>query len=243
MFTIQALETSKDRIQQPAASEAGIIPKLCSSMLFVGSSGSGKTTLLVRLMTSDWGFRGWFNEVYLISPTALGDDVQKQLEVPDENIISDLSEAPKFLEDLIADQKGEIQDNGADKAPQICVIFDDCISDKDLMKSPAFVQCFIAARHANLTIALCTQSYTRVPRVCRLQAMHLFYFRGGRSELELLSEEYNAPGLSKKEMYKMVDYATEGKYNFLYVNRQVDMEQRYRKNLDQIIVLESVKEK
>ena len=70
MFTIKPLETSKDKIKQPSSSVAGIIPQLCSSMLFVGSSGSGKTTLLVRLMTSDWGFKGWFNEVYLISPTA-----------------------------------------------------------------------------------------------------------------------------------------------------------------------------
>ena len=102
--------------------------------------------------------------------------------------------------------------------------------------------CFIASRHYNFTTLLCTQSYTRVPRVCRLQAQVLFYFKGGHSEMELLSEEYQVPGYNKKRMFRLIDFCTSEKYSFLTVNRHLPFAERYRKNLDQIVDLSSVPE-
>jgi hypothetical protein len=144
---------------------------------------------------------------------------------------------------LMDEQRAAIEKNGADKANQICVIYDDVVSNRDLMKSDAFTRSFIMSRHFNFTTMLCTQSFTRVPRVCRLQAQNTFLFAPGMSEMELLAEEHAAPGFSKKRMFKLISHAVEGKFNFLHINRRQPFETRYRKTLDQIIVLDSVPEK
>ena len=242
MYSINPLQTSKDKIKQPAAAEENIIPLLTSNVLFCGASGSGKSTLLVQLMTQPVFYAGWFDEVYLISPTGRSDDVQGHLNLDEGNIIDDLDTAPAFLADLMEEQRSDIEEMGADKCRQIAIIYDDCISHRDLMKSKEFVSSFVASRHYNFTTMLCTQSHTRVPRVARLQCQSLFYFKGGHSEMELLSEEFSAPGFSKKRMFNLVNYATSDTYSFLHVNRRVPFETRYRRNLDQIIQLDSVPE-
>ena len=242
MYAINPLETSKDKIAQPAAAVENIIPKLTSNILFVGASGSGKSTLLVQLMTQPVFYAGWFDRVILISPTGRSDDVQGHLNLDEDDIIDELDSAPKFIGELMEDQRNDIEDLGADKAKQIALIYDDCISHRDLMKSKEFVASFVASRHYNFTTMLCTQSYTRVPRVARIQCQSLFYFKGGNGEMELLAEEMAAPGFSKRRMFKLINFATDGKYTFLHVNRREPFETRYRKNLDQIIDLNSVPE-
>jgi hypothetical protein len=243
IYDIKPLETSKDKIEQPLAAIEDIIPKLTSNMLFVGASGSGKSTLLVQLMTQPQFYQGWHDEVYLISPTGRSDDVQGHLNLDEDNIIDDLDSAPAFIAELMEQQRDDIEDMGADKAKQIAIIYDDVISHRDLMKSKEFVASFVASRHYNFTTMLCTQSFTRVPRVARLQCQSLFYFKGGNSEMELLAEEMAAPGFSKRRMFNLINYATDDKYSFLHVNRRVPFETRYRRNLNEVIVLESVPEK
>jgi hypothetical protein len=194
-------------------------------------------------MTRKEFYYGLFDKVFLISPTGRTDDVQKHLDLPDEHIIDDLAEAPAFIFELMEEQRGAILELGADGAPQICIIYDDCISNRDLMKSKEFVTSFIASRHYNLTTMLCTQSFTRVPRVCRLQAQNTILFGPGMGEMELIAEEHAAPGFTKKRMFKLISYAVEEPFSFLHINRRCPFETRYRKNLDEIIVLESVPEK
>ena len=242
MYAINPLKTSKDQIKQPAAAEEDIIPRLTSNVLFVGASGSGKSTLLVQLMTQPVFYKDWFDRVILVSPTGRSDDVQGHLNLDQDDIIDDLDSAPEFIGELMEEQRNDIEDMGADKAKQIALIYDDCISHRDLMRSREFVSSFVASRHYNFTTMLATQSYTRVPRVARLQCQNLFYFKGGNSEMELLSEEFAAPGFNKKRMFKLINYATGEKYSFLHVNRRVPFETRYRRNLDEIIVLDSVPE-
>ena len=240
MYSINPLKTLKDKIKQPATAAADIIPRLTSNCLFVGASGSGKSTLLVNLMTRKEFYFGCFDQVFLISPTGRTDDVQKHLDLPDEHIIDDLSEAPDFIENLMDEQREAIEQDGADGAPQICIIYDDVIANRDLMKSTAFTSSFVMSRHFNFTTLLCTQSFTRVPRVCRLQAQNTFLFAPGMSEMELIAEEHAAPGFTKKRMHKLISYAVEEKFSFLHINRRCPFETRYRKNLSDIIVLESV---
>jgi GTPase SAR1 family protein len=240
---IAPVKTNKDKIKQPVAAEEGVIPKLTSNVLMVGCSGSGKTTLLTNLMTRKEFFKGWFDAVYLISPSAKTDDVQKALDIPDENIVDDLSDAPEKIQDLMDEQRNSIEDMGAHRAKQICLIYDDVVGANDeLLKTPQFVRSFIASRHFNFTTFLLVQSFTQAPRVSRLQCQNLFYFRGSNSEQELIAEECCAPGLNKREMCLLIDFATIEPYTFLHYTRRVsDASKRYRKNLDEIIDLRSVK--
>jgi predicted ATPase len=146
-LSIRTIPTKKDKIKQPPLSEADVIPRINSSALFVGASGSGKTTVVANLLTRSDMLAGAFDRTFLISPTAKTDDIQGYLQVPDEDIIDDLKEAPGFLREIQEEQRDEIEAKGADKAKKYLVIFDDVISDRDLMRSDEFIRSFIMNRH------------------------------------------------------------------------------------------------
>lgn len=248
MFAVTALKTKKDNIAQPVAAEVDIIPRLTSNVLFVGASGSGKSTLLVTLVLNKLYWGGWFDKVVIVSPTAKTDDIQKHIKEELEKgskptpvvIIDKLEEAPEKLAEIMEEQRDMIEELGADKAEQILLIYDDVVSNNDLMKSNEFGKSFIMSRHFNLTTCLCTQSFTRAPRKCRLQCQNLFYFKGSNSEMELLVEEFAPPGFSKQAMRNLISFCTNEKYIFMHVNRRVGFESRYRKGLGEVIDLSSV---
>ena len=59
-----------------------------------------------------------------------------------------------------------------------------------------------------------------------------------QSEIDVLKDEITPPGVSKKEFGNIIAYATEGRYDFLYINRHADPGKRVRKNLSEIIDLD-----
>ena len=201
----------------------------------LGPNGSGKTTLLANLLKRKDMYKNAFDEVYLISPTARSDDIQKFLDLEDDHIVDDLKEAPGVLEDLMEDQRNKIETLGAHKAPLIGVVFDDVIGDRDLLTSPQFIKCFIAARHYNFTTMICSQSFKGVPRKCRLQANNIFFFRGSNSEMESVLEDRSPPGMNKKQGLSLIEFATKEEYSFLHINMRKPFEERYTRNLDETI--------
>ncbi len=241
-MTINKIDTSKDKIRNPPLAEEKMIPRLGTSTCLNGTTGQGKSTLLANLITDPrffgHGGKGTFDHKFLISPTAEGDDVQKDLGIKPKFTISDLKEAPKVIKKIMELQKQAIVKNGNDKAPQIALIYDDVISDPKFMRTDEFIKSFIASRHYNLTTFVCSQSWTSVPRRCRLQCTNIFFFAAPQSEIELLSQEYTPPGFNKKQFFALVEYATEEPYSFLYINKSAPMEERFRKNLDTIIDLQ-----
>ena len=76
-YTIEPVKTSKDEIESPKLAEAGVIPKINSSIIIVGKSGSGKSVLLHNLLTQKQFYNKYeyFDKIILISPTAEQDDV------------------------------------------------------------------------------------------------------------------------------------------------------------------------
>lgn len=239
---IKKLKSSKDKIKQPPLAESKTIPKFGTSCILNGTTGQGKSTLLANLIADPRFFGTSKNSFFmklLISPTAEGDDVQKELGIEEGCTISDLEAAPEILKEIMRMQKQSITDEGNDKAPQVAIIYDDVISDAAFMRSNEFIKSFIASRHFNFTTFVCSQSWTAVPRKCRIQASNIFFFAAPLSEVELLFNEYCPPKFNKKQFFALVDYATSEPYSFLYINKSVPMEERFRKNLDEIIDLKS----
>lgn len=235
---IKPIETSKDQIRHPPLSSINVIPKLGNSCILIGTTGMGKSTLLTNLIVKPQFFgKDVFDFKFLISPTAEGDDVQKALGIKEKDTFTNLNEAPFILQSIIKCQKKMIKDKGNAEAPQILVVFDDCISDPIFVKTNEFVKCFIASRHINATTMICSQSWSAVPRRCRLQARNIFFFDSPLSEVELLCLEYCPARMTKPQFYKMVEYATSEPYSFLYINKNVPVEQRFRKNLSEVINL------
>jgi hypothetical protein len=234
-LSIRPIPTSKDKIKQPFLAEANVIPKINTSSLFIGASGSGKTTLVANLLTRADMLKNVFDRTFLISPTAKTDDIQKFLKLPEDDIIDELKDAASFLSEIMAEQVIEIEEKGAHKAPKYLVIYDDVISNPEFLKTDEFVRSFVMNRHFNFTTFICSQSYKGIPRKCRLQARHIFYFKGSESENETIMEDRSPPNFSKNMGLELVEAATKDKYSFLHIHMGVDMVDRYRRNLRDII--------
>jgi hypothetical protein len=232
---IRKRKSRKDQIKQPDLSEQDIIPRLGTSTILNGQTGSGKTNLLLNLVTESRFLGDAFDQRYLFSPTAEGDDMQKELKVPKNHVFIDLKKAPKIIGMLDKTQTESVKKVGPVKAKQVANFFDDFISYPEFCRSPEFIQAFIAGRHKNFTNFACTQSWTKVPRACRLQAKNIFFFEGSQSEVELLAEEFTPARLSKRDFMAMVQWATSEPFAFLYINMSVTAETRFRKNLDHVI--------
>lgn len=247
-LSIDPVPTSKDKIEQPelAEHEDMFIPPRGSSVIISGKSGSGKSTLLARFITDGRFYgkspekpNGWFDKIFLFSPTANGDDVQKALGIDPKYVFTDLEEAPELLEVILDTQQKKLDDSeGADKVEQYAIIFDDVIGDTVFMNEKSFTRCFYQVRHVNCTTFICTQHFKKVPKVCRLQANFVFFFQGSANEVEMISEEFSPPSYTKKEFMQMVDECTKEKYSFLTINMKVGWGKRFRKRLEEFVTLE-----
>ena len=235
---IKEIPSNKNKIKNPVLAEKNIIPRLGTSCIFNGTTGMGKSTLLTNLISDD-RFYGphAFSHKYLVSPTAEGDDVQKKLGIKKKNTFTNLNTADILVGVIMDEQKKKVKKLGSDKAPQVLLIYDDVIAAPRFMRTDEFVKSFIASRHYNLTTMICTQSWTAVPRRCRLQARNIFFFAAPQSEVEILCDEHCPPRFTKKQFIAMVNWATHKPFNFLYINKTVPMKDRYRRNLDEIIDL------
>lgn len=234
-LSIKTIPTKKDKIKQPFLCSENVIPQINSSVLFIGSSGSGKTTVLANLLTRKDMLGGVFDRIFLISPTAYSDDIQKYLKIDDDDICDNLKDAPALLKDIMDTQRFEIEEKGAHKAPLYCIVFDDCVADTDLLRAPEFIKTFIACRHYNLTTLLCSQSFKAIPRKCRLQAHNIIFFRSSGSEVECIVEDRSPPNMNKRAAQALVEFATIEPYSFLHINMRCPYETRYRRNFDEII--------
>ncbi len=87
------------------------------------------------------------------------------------------------------------------------------------------------------------QSYNKLPRALRINANAAIVFPSTQSEIEVLLDEITPAGITKREFqnFKVIDYATDGRYDFLYINRHADRDKKIRKNLTEIIDLNNFK--
>ena len=244
---VAPIDTSKDSIEQPpmAKDKNMYIPPLGSSVVISGKSGSGKSTLLANLLKDKRFYgpskerpNGWFDKIFLFSPTANGDDIQKSLGIPAKYVFTDLEEAPELLDIILNSQQEKIDSAaGADKVPQFCIIFDDVIGDTKFMNEKAFTRCFYQVRHVNCTTFICTQHFKKVPKICRLQANFVYFFQGSSAEVEIVVEEYAPPMYTKNEFRRLVNDACKEKFSFLTINMKVGWDKRFRRRLGEFIKL------
>ena len=237
-YEIHPVKTSKDQVRQPQLVTDGILPRLGSSTVIVGKSGSGKTVLLYNLLTRKEFYYGWFDKTIIVSPTAEMDDVQLKLKVPPSCTYVDLDEALHALEIIERAQSASIKKNGAQKTKQVCIIFDDCVGHTKFMASPIFTACFIRSRHMNATVFFLTQSYMRLPKICRLQSSFIVFFQMSNAEMQIAVDEYCPAGMKAVDFERMMsDVLSSEKYQFFVVNMRVPNEERYRRGLGEILIL------
>lgn len=245
-FKIGSLPTEKTKVEQRQIMKDGIIPSHPSSVIANGKSGSGKTTLLISLLIDPrfYGKGGehdshYFDRIYLFSPTAGScDDLVQQLyrytPLLEEDTFTEFDETK--LNEILEEQKETIDRKGIADSPKTLILLEDIQSDQDFLRSKTILKLFLMNRHFNISTWLCSQSYTKTPRACRLQANNIFYFRGSASETEKIIDEYAPDGLTKREFKLILDkFVFNEPHDFLHYNMR--RSKKYSKNLDTYLAI------
>ena len=123
------------------------------------------------------------------------------------------------------------------KNSRVLLILDDVIANRDFLNSPEALKMFALLRHYQCSIIVLMQSYNKLPRALRINANGTIVLPSTQSEIEVLLDEITPAGITKRDFQKVIEYATSGKHDFLYINRHAERGEQIRKNLDEIIDL------
>jgi len=240
-LSIKPFKTNKKKIKLNPYMEQGIIPKFGSPfMLIVGSSGSGKTTLALNLFTKPNFYGKYFDREnggvkYLFSETGKIDDLQNKLGIKKSNIVTKEDQMIETLKKIMDTQERVIKEHSIEKAKKVLIMFEDVTSLKRLLRSEELVRMAVTSRHLNLFPVVIVHKFKSIPRVVRVQCGSLFYFQGQLSEVEAIVEDFGGGNLSKKEMRKLVLFATspdeENSHPFLFVDTTKPFNERFKKTL------------
>lgn len=242
-YAIEKIPTAKHNTPLRPSMKDGTIPRFPFSMLISGRSGSGKTNVLLNLLTKKAFYGNYFHYTIIFSPTACaGDDMYDVLGLPSENIKNDFSEDD--LNAIIESRKELIEKKGIDWVTKNCrllIVLDDIIANTHFLNSPEALKMFALLRHYQCSVIVLTQSYKKIPRSLRLNVNATIIFPSTQSEVDILLDQVTPAGIKKREFEKVIDYATDGPYDFLYINNHAEKDERIRKNIDEVIDLEKFK--
>jgi len=255
IFHVGKAREDEPELKQPQ--HAGVIPKVNFRWILSGPSKSGKTNLarwsLDKYYTNGRG-KSWFDEIYLLSPTANIDYCWADLKgLKPKNRIT--NPTPQLLLKILNDQKKDIQGSTSDmaaqrmssaqlskrkqKAKKVLIIFDDAIAESKMINSKEFLKVFVAGRHYGISSMVMTQSYVKVPRSVRLQATHVSMFPSRSSEIERLYSEHGPKELNKKDFTELVQFATrpneEEPFPFLFVDCFAPPKTRFRRGFINVL--------
>ena len=229
---VQVYKTNKQKIRQPDACEAGILPRLHCSYLVVGKSGSGKSNVVLHMVNSPSLLSGAFDVILYLCDSP--DDLFKQnLKIPKENFIKNFTE--EWLENLIDKQRASVEKKGADKTDNMLLIFDDILSKQKFLNSKVLIKLVCECRHYNISCIFNCQSYKKINRTVRLNVRGIILFPSSLGELIKFSEENCLPNMSNKKFLQLVQHCTKEQYNFCFINHDVPPEDKLRKNFNKII--------
>ena len=133
--------------------------------------------------------------------------------------------------------EAKIKKGGIVSCPRTLLCYDDIVSHKQFMRSKSFTHSFIASRHYNMSVFICTQKYKQVPKVCREQATAIFFYAASNAERETLAIDHAPANYSTRETEALIDEATRGDYSYLFINRQAPKAEQYRKRNHEIMRL------
>jgi len=236
-FKIYKIKTKNKDLIKPSPLPQ-ILPKHPARVMFSGASRSGKTNLIVSLLSQKRFLKGYFDLIFVFSPSAMIDDAWEELIpkiIPENHVF--VSPDPETIEKILDVQNKLVEENGINKAPTLLCIFDDIIDNKTILTNKAFQSLFFRGRHFSISVWIASQSYNRVPRALRLQMSNLIIFKPRKSEAKVISTELTPAGMEEKQMIKILNHCTNEPYSFLHMNLQVDSAICFRKGLDTIVNL------
>lgn len=163
------------------------------------SRGKGKTTMLLNAINHKQLFKGYFDNIYLISPTAKNDDKFKPL-------IKELSQEDKFytelnennIREIIAGLEAYNRDFNRKKykrEPRSLLILDDCIANMPRSTQKSVInELIIQNRHKKCSIWITSQKLTKLNPLIRSNVDVISFWKcDNKKELASFCDEYNVP--------------------------------------------------
>ena len=207
--------------------------------LVYGGTGSGKSVSVLNILTLPQMYGNYFDQVFLFSVTGNSDDSFDVLDLDKKNIVT--TDMIQRLKKILQKQKAAVERRGIDKAPKVCIIFEDLTANKKLMNSPDFLRSFVQNRHASLSVLACCHKMNALVRTARLNSNHHFIFPCSESEVSRITEQHQPPELKKHEFEGLIRYAftpsDDNTHPFLWINTKQPTKTLFRRSLDQILEL------
>ena len=193
-----------------------------SIMIISGKKRSGKSTLWLSMISSNKIFKGYFGNIFLISPSQEDKTSELRRELDkDGKYYKELNEAniSSILSYIKTEQQAQKmkEQKTKKKLPPIynLLILDDVVADLPrTFKKNIITSLFLNHRHYNMTIFCITQSYKSIAPTLRKQADLLYLFpTANLKEQEALQEDWSIPDEIFEEAF-----ADESDHPFLTVN-------------------------
>jgi hypothetical protein len=171
-----------------------------SIMLICGKKRTGKSTLALNLLSSNKIFKGYFGNIFMISPSKEEKTKQLREELEkDDKYYTDLnqdniSKITTFIKAEQAAQKMKEKRLGKKLPPIYNLLWlDDVVADLPRsMKKNCITNLFYNHRHYNLSIICTTQSYKQVAPNLRKQSDILYIFpMANKKEREAIQEDWS----------------------------------------------------
>jgi GTPase SAR1 family protein len=235
-------------------SSSGIHPDLLQppfTLLLVAPKGSGKSTTILRLIygskrakgkktkdTHHKFYRGFFDKVYVFSPTWQLDPKCDRCKIPDEQIFDDQSMYEETITEIIAGQQADIEADGKEEAPHLLLIFSDLAgtslfsSKKSILNKLAFNH-----RHFKISLIIDTQSLRQINTAFRENLSGIMVFAGisNKKEIQKVIEEYLGQYTEKQAMEILAYVFKDNRFGFLYINLGLN---RFFRNFNRLSITE-----
>ncbi len=199
--------------------------------LLTGSGGSGKTNILLNFFKSNKLYRNKFDNIWLITPEASFNSVQKHPFKDHDKVYNELTVG---LLESIYNQLVEIKESG-DNEYSLIIVDDmaDVLKSKDIQT--ALAKLVIKLRHLRVGMIFTLQSYYYMPKIIRKQITYITMFKSKNYE-EWYGIAKELIGLNKEDAMKLYNYVFDAKYNHLDIDL---VENIFYKNFNQLIVKNS----
>lgn len=197
--------------------------KLPMRLIIAGSTGSGKTSTLLNLI---YNMPNTWEKIFIVTKCA------------DEPLYN-------YLADKLGDQglsiKEGIQElpdlDSLDKEQNNLVVLDDLVNESAKLQKP-ICDFAIRCRKKNCSLIYISQSYYAVPKLIRDNINYLIIKQvSSMKNLTMICRECSL-GIDKKQLKKIYNDATQSKTDFLLIDLEGNKDERFRKNLDEIYVIE-----
>jgi hypothetical protein len=222
-FYLKVNKISKDlkKLDNQVIRSDDPLPKQDIVWIVNGGKGSGKSTMVLNVLRSKNGYKKFFDNIYLISPTAVRDPKFQSLceeldrdnkcysTCDDDTVDEVINRLKEFNEQFDEEEEG--------RKPHSVVIFDDCLAflPKSTQRS-RFNELITTSRHLKTSVWILTQKYNKVNPLIRANMDLLSFFRtNNKLEFKTLEDDVN---VDENELKRIYDFATDEPNSFLHIS-------------------------